>query len=41
MAGKVNFSVLEGTSYIGNKNDFDISKNNAHLNSRFNIDVAQ
>jgi hypothetical protein len=41
MAGKVNFSVLEGTSYIGNKNDIDISKNNAHLNSYFNIDMSQ
>lgn len=41
MAGKVNFSVLEGTSYIGDKNDIDISKNNAHLNTYFNIDVQQ
>lgn len=41
MADKVNFSVLEGTQYIGNKNDLDISKNNAHLNTYFNIDMAQ
>ncbi len=41
MAGKVNFSVLEGTEYIGNKNDIDISKNNAHLNTYFNIDMQQ
>lgn len=41
MAGKVNFSVLEGTSYIGNQNDIDISKNNAHLNTYFNLDIQQ
>ena len=41
MSGKVAFSLLSGTTYIGNKNDFDISKNNAHLNSYFNIDMSQ
>ena len=41
MAGKVNFQVLEGTTYIGDKNDMSISKNNAHYNSYFNIDMAQ
>lgn len=41
MAGKVNFQVLEGTQYIGNRNDISISKNNAHLNSYFNIDIQQ
>lgn len=41
MAGKVNFSVLEGTSYIGDKNDSNISKNNADLNSYFMADVQQ
>ena len=41
MSNRVAFSTLEGTQYIGNKNDFDISKNNSHLNSIFAIDVAQ
>lgn len=41
MSGKVSFSILEGTKYIGDKNDLDISKNNAHLNTYFNIDMSQ
>ena len=41
MSGKVNFSILEGTKYIGDKNDLDISKNNAHLNTYFNLDISQ
>lgn len=38
---RVNFSVLEGTTYIGDKNDNDISKLNSHYNSYFNIDMSQ
>lgn len=38
---KVNFSVLEGTSYIGDKNDVQISKNNANLNHVQLLDAAQ
>lgn len=41
MTGRVNFSVLEGTQYIGAKNDVDITKYNAHLNTYFNIDIQQ
>lgn len=44
MAGKVNFSILrdaQNTSYIGDKNDPNISNYNAHYNTYFNIDVAQ
>lgn len=38
---RVNFVTLEGTTYIGNKNDIDISKNNASLNSYFQIDMQR
>ena len=37
----VHFSILEGPSYIGGQNDLDISKNTAHQNSYFNIDMKQ
>lgn len=38
---KVNFSVIEGVSYIGDKNDNLISKNNSHINTIFNLESAQ
>ena len=41
MSNKVNFSILEGTKYIGDKNDTDISKLNAHVNTYFNLDISQ
>lgn len=41
MSGKLQYSIIEGTKYIGDKNDLDISKNNAHLNTYFNLDISQ